>query len=119
MADGAVMSGFLEVKNLHVTFGSGQKKVHAVRGVSFSVAKGECFGIVGESGSGKSVSTQTIMGLTRGARVSGQALFEGIDLLAMSPKELRSVRGAKVGMIFQDPLSSLPPTTGWAGRSSR
>jgi oligopeptide/dipeptide ABC transporter ATP-binding protein len=70
---------------------------------------------VGESGSGKSVSTQTIMGLTRGARVSGQALFEGIDLLAMSPKELRSVRGAKVGMIFQDPLSSLHPyyRVGW------
>ncbi len=105
----------LEVSDLHVSFPTPDGVVRAVRGLSFAVETGKTLGIVGESGSGKSVSTQTIMGLTRGARVSGQALFEGIDLLAMSPKELRSVRGAKVGMIFQDPLSSLHPyyRVGW------
>jgi peptide/nickel transport system ATP-binding protein len=105
----------LEVSDLHVSFPTPDGVVRAVRGLSFAVETGKTLGIVGESGSGKSVSTQTIMGLTRGARVSGQALFEGIDLLAMSPKELRSVRGAQVGMIFQDPLSSLHPyyRVGW------
>jgi peptide/nickel transport system ATP-binding protein len=70
---------------------------------------------VGESGSGKSVSTQTIMGLTRGARISGQALFNGRDLLTMTQKELREVRGAQIAMVFQDPLSSLHPfyRVGW------
>jgi peptide/nickel transport system ATP-binding protein len=89
--------------------------VEAVRGVSFNVDQGETLGIVGESGSGKSVATQTIMGLTRGARVSGRALFEGGDLLTMRPEEMQSVRGTKIGMIFQDPLSSLHPfyRVGW------
>jgi peptide/nickel transport system ATP-binding protein len=105
----------LEVKDLHVTFPTIDGEVKAVRGVSFSVERGQTLGIVGESGSGKSVSTQTITGLTRGARISGEALFEGRDLLTMSPKELRAVRGAKVAMIFQDPLSSLHPyyKVGW------
>ena len=64
---------------------------------------------MGESGSGKSVSTQTIMGLTRGAQISGTAVFEGRDLLTMAEADLRRVRGAEIGMIFQDPLSSLHP----------
>src|SRR5262249_7388946 len=83
--------------------------------VSFEVDPGQTLGIVGESGSGKSVSTQTIMGLTRGAEISGQALFEGRDLLQMKKEELAGIRGAKVGMIFQDPLSSLHPfyKVGW------
>ena len=105
----------LEVKDLHVSFPTVDGLVQAVRGVSFSVDKGQTLGIVGESGSGKSVSTQTITGLTRGAQVSGEALFEGRDLLKMTPKELREVRGSKVAMIFQDPLSSLHPyyKVGW------
>jgi oligopeptide/dipeptide ABC transporter ATP-binding protein len=105
----------LEVDDLHVSFPTRDGVVKAVRGVSFSVEPGKTLGIVGESGSGKSVSTQTIMGLTRGARISGQARFEGRDLLTMSSKELQEVRGAKVGMIFQDPLSSLHPyyRVGW------
>jgi peptide/nickel transport system ATP-binding protein len=105
----------LEVKDLHVSFPTIDGVVQAVRGVSFSVDRGQTLGIVGESGSGKSVSTQTITGLTRGARISGEALFEGQDLLKMSPKELRRVRGPKVAMIFQDPLSSLHPyyKVGW------
>jgi peptide/nickel transport system ATP-binding protein len=89
--------------------------VQAVRGVSFSIEPGQTLGIVGESGSGKSVSTQTIMGLTRGAEISGQALFNGQDLLTMTDAELRAVRGAQIAMIFQDPLSSLHPyyRVGW------
>src|ERR1700683_3971842 len=99
----------LEVRDLHVTFPTSDGLVQAVRGVSFSVDSGRTLGIVGESGSGKSVSTQTIMGLTRGAEISGQALFKGQDLLTMTPNELRAVRGAQIAMIFQDPLSSLHP----------
>jgi oligopeptide/dipeptide ABC transporter ATP-binding protein len=99
----------LEVSDLRVTFPTEDGPVKAVQGMSFSVDRGETLGIVGESGSGKSVSTQTIMGLTSGAEVSGQALFEGADLLAMSENELRQIRGSKVSMIFQDPLTSLHP----------
>ena len=105
----------LEVEDLHVSFRTADGIVQAVRGVSFHIDPGETLGIVGESGSGKSVATQTIMGLTRGARVSGRALFEGRDLLTMKPEEMQAVRGAKIGMIFQDPLSSLHPfyKVGW------
>jgi peptide/nickel transport system ATP-binding protein len=99
----------LEVDDLHVSFRTADGTVKAVRGLTFSVDRGQTLGIVGESGSGKSVSTQTIMGLTAGAQVSGQARFEGHDLLTMNTSELRAIRGAKVGMIFQDPLSSLHP----------
>jgi peptide/nickel transport system ATP-binding protein len=105
----------LEVKDLHVSFRTDDGIVRAVRGVSFQVEPGQTLGIVGESGSGKSVSTQTVMGLTRGAQVKGQALFEGRDLLTMSKADMATIRGAKVGMIFQDPLSSLHPfyKVGW------
>jgi oligopeptide/dipeptide ABC transporter ATP-binding protein len=105
----------LEVEDLHVSFRTADGIVQAVRGVSFGVDQGQTLGIVGESGSGKSVATQTIMGLTRGAKVSGRALFEGNDLLTMKPEDMRQVRGAKIGMIFQDPLSSLHPfyKVGW------
>jgi peptide/nickel transport system ATP-binding protein len=105
----------LEVEDLHVSFPTDDGIVQAVRGMSFRVDQGRTLGIVGESGSGKSVSTQTIMGLTRGARVSGRALFEDRDLLTMKPDEMQAIRGAKIGMIFQDPLSSLHPfyRVGW------
>jgi peptide/nickel transport system ATP-binding protein len=105
----------LEVTDLEVSFPTPDGVVKAVRGLSFSVDTGKTLGIVGESGSGKSVSTQTIMGLTRGAKINGQALFEGRDLLSMDADDMQHVRGAQIGMIFQDPLSSLHPfyRVGW------
>jgi peptide/nickel transport system ATP-binding protein len=105
----------LSVRDLRVTFRTADGLVRAVRGVSFDVEAGQTLGIVGESGSGKTVATQTLLGLTRGGEVSGQALFEGRDLLTMRPDRLRSVRGARISTIFQDPLSSLHPLyrVGW------
>jgi glutathione transport system ATP-binding protein len=105
----------LEVDNLHVSFSTPDGVVRAVRGVSFAVERGRTLGIVGESGSGKSVATQTVVGLTRGARVSGRAALDGVDLLRADAATLRRIRGARIGMIFQDPLSSLHPyyKVGW------
>ncbi|MCO5970175.1 ABC transporter ATP-binding protein [Actinoallomurus soli] len=105
----------LEVTDLKVSFNTSDGVVQAVRGMTFSIDRGKTLGIVGESGSGKSVSTQTLMGLTPGAKVSGQALFEGQDLLTMNPDQLRRIRGPQISMIFQDPLSSLHPLykVGW------
>ncbi|GAA2591922.1 ABC transporter ATP-binding protein [Actinomadura fulvescens] len=95
--------------DLKVSFHTADGVVRAVRGMSFSVDRGRTLGIVGESGSGKSVSTQTLMGLTPGARVEGRAMFDGRDLLTLGARELREIRGAQIAMIFQDPLSSLHP----------
>src|SRR5918999_678934 len=105
----------LEVIDLKVSFNTSDGVVQAVRGITFNVDSGRTLGIVGESGSGKSVATQTLLGLTPGARVSGTALFEGQDLLKMDGDQLRRVRGKQIGMIFQDPLSSLHPLyrVGW------
>jgi peptide/nickel transport system ATP-binding protein len=101
----------LEVRDLSVKFITDDGVVHAVDGVSYSVEEGRSLGIVGESGSGKSVSSLTILGLTRGghAHFSGQVLFEGRDLLTMSDREMQEIRGEDIAMIFQDPLSSLHP----------
>src|SRR5256714_977519 len=105
----------LAVQDLAVSFPTADGLVEAVRGISFEVERGKTLGIVGESGSGKSVATQTILGLTRGARITGRALFDGRDLLSLGEEELRHVRGAEIAMIFQDPLSSLHPQyrVGW------
>ena len=105
----------LEVEDLTVSFRTADGIVQAVRGLSYDLEAGQTLGIVGESGSGKSVSTQTITGLTKGAQVSGRAVFQGTDLLTASPAQMQAIRGAKIGMIFQDPLSSLHPyyRVGW------
>ncbi|WP_037606497.1 ABC transporter ATP-binding protein [Streptacidiphilus rugosus] len=105
----------LEVSDLHVSFRTVDGEVQAVRGVSFELDAGQTLGIVGESGSGKSVCTQTLLGLTTGAKVSGGARFAGQDLLTMGEQELRELRGAQMAAIFQDPLSSLHPLykVGW------
>jgi peptide/nickel transport system ATP-binding protein len=105
----------LEVKDLSVSFATDDGVVRAVRGVSFELDRGRTLGIVGESGSGKSVCTQTITGLTRGADVRGEAWFDGIELISAPSAVLRTIRGVRIGMIFQDPLSSLHPAykVGW------
>ena len=105
----------LEVRDLRVAFNTPDGVLEAVRGLSFDVDRGSTLAIVGESGSGKSVATQTITGLTRGARVTGSAKFDGTELIGASSEVLRKIRGARIGMIFQDPLSSLHPyyTVGW------
>jgi peptide/nickel transport system ATP-binding protein len=105
------MSALLEVRDLRVRFPTEDGVVGAVDGVSFAVERGRVLGIVGESGSGKTVTGLTIMGLTRGAgaEISGAVEFEGRDLLALAPDEMRRVRGDDVAMVFQDPLSSLHP----------
>jgi peptide/nickel transport system ATP-binding protein len=101
----------LAVDDLHVGFDSEDGLVRAVDGVSFSVEPGQTLGIVGESGSGKSVTSLTVMGLTRGpsTHISGAARLDGNDLLTASDHDLRDVRGNDIAMIFQDPLSSLHP----------
>ena len=105
----------LEVRDLSVSFATADGLLQAVRGISFEVDRGKTLGIVGESGSGKSVATQTLIGLTEGARVSGHVYFEGRDLLGMNSEQMRHVRGAEIALIFQDPLSSLHPLyrVGW------
>ena len=105
------MSALLTVKDLKVSFNTEDGVVHAVEGVSYEVEPGKTLGIVGESGSGKTVGTLTIMGLTRAAntQISGQAIFDGEDLLSASEQQMRAIRGDEIAMIFQDPLSSLHP----------
>ena len=105
------MPPLLEVEDLKVHFETEDGLVKAVDGISYTVDRGETLGIVGESGSGKSVSSLTVMGLTRArnARISGSVRFDGKDLLGASDEDLRAVRGNDIAMIFQDPLSSLHP----------
>jgi len=107
----------LEVRDLHVSFETRDGTVRAVDGVSLAVDRGRTLGVVGESGSGKSVTALTVMGLTRlpNATISGEVLLDGVDLLGLTGDDLRRVRGKRVAMIFQDPLSSLHPlyTIGW------
>ncbi len=101
----------LSVKDLHVNFSTDHGYVQAVRGVSFDLYKGETLCIVGESGSGKSVTSKTIMGIlaANGRIVNGSIMYEGEDLTKVSEDEFHRIRGHKIGMIFQDPLSSLNP----------
>ena len=101
----------LEVKDLKVHFQTEDGLVKAVDGVTFSVSAGETLGVVGESGSGKSVTFLTLMGLIRSknVRLSGEAMFQGQDLLKLPQDELRHIRGSKISMIFQDPMTSLHP----------
>jgi peptide/nickel transport system ATP-binding protein len=101
----------LEVKHLKTSFATDDGVVRAVDGVTFTVDKGQTLGIVGESGSGKSVTCLTIMGLNnpRNTISTGQAIFNGEDLLSASPRRLREVRGNDMAMIFQDPMTSLNP----------
>jgi oligopeptide transport system ATP-binding protein len=101
----------LAVEDLHIEFSTRRGTVHAVNGISFSIAPGETLGIVGESGCGKSVTSLAILGLlARNGRVSsGRAVFGGRNLIAQSDRALRRIRGREIAMIFQDPMTSLNP----------
>ena len=103
----------LEVKDLSVSFNTYAGEVQALRGINFSVDRGETLAIVGESGSGKSVTVQTIMRLIPmppGEIKNGEIFFDGEDLVKASLERMRELRGGKIGMIFQDPMTSLNPT---------
>jgi oligopeptide/dipeptide ABC transporter ATP-binding protein len=101
----------LEVRGLKVRFATEDGTVHAVDGVDFDLARGEVLGIVGESGSGKSVTALTVLGLTRAPNTmyEGRVVYKGQDLLTLSERRLRDVRGSEIAMIFQDPMTSLNP----------
>jgi oligopeptide transport system ATP-binding protein len=107
------MENIVTVKDLHVSFHARGGEVQAVRGVNFEVKRGEAVAIVGESGSGKSVTAQSIMRLLASPPSfvkKGSIDFMGRDLLGMSEKEMETIRGKDIGMIFQDPMTSLNPT---------
>ena len=100
----------IEVEDLSVKFATPDGEVTAVNGLSFALERGQTFGIVGESGSGKSQSMLALMGLLAiNGRASGRALFNGEDLLSLPAQQLNRIRGNRVAMIFQDPMTSLNP----------
>jgi oligopeptide/dipeptide ABC transporter ATP-binding protein len=106
-----VAERLLEVKGLKVRFATEDGVVNAVDGVDFTLDRGQVLGIVGESGSGKSVTSMTMLGLTRdvNAQFDGEVLYKGRDLVKLREDELRAVRGNEIAMIFQDPMTSLNP----------
>ena len=101
----------LSVKNLTISFRTSNGRVQAVRGIDFDLAKGETLAIVGESGSGKSVTSKAILGILAGNSIieGGEIIYDGKDLLKISEEEFHKIRGDKIAMIFQDPMSSLNP----------
>src|SRR5215213_10534617 len=103
----------LQVKDLRISFSTYAGEVEAVRDVSFDLRQGETLAIVGESGSGKSVTAKSLMRLLPEANTilkGGEAIFEGEDLLKLSEKRMKDIRGSKIAMVFQDPMTSLDPT---------
>ena len=105
------MAANLQVRNLRISFRTANGKVQAVRGIDFDLAKGETLAIVGESGSGKSVTSKAILGIQAGNAIteSGEIIYDGKDLLKISEEDFHKIRGDKIAMIFQDPMSSLNP----------
>lgn len=105
------MENKLHVSNLTISFRTSNGKVHAVRDISFDLTKGETLAIVGESGSGKSVTSKAILGILAGNSIieGGEIIYDGKDLLKISEEEFHKIRGDKIAMIFQDPMSSLNP----------
>src|SRR5665213_2097567 len=104
-------TAFLDVRDLRVHFPTEDGLVKSVDGISFSLAKGRTLGIVGESGCGKSVTSQAILGLHKGtrAKISGEVWLDGQELVGADAEDVRLLRGNKMAMIFQDPLSALHP----------
>ncbi len=104
-------SPLLSVRDLRVRFCQGESEVTAVAGVSFDIHRGECFALVGESGSGKSVSALSVMRLLQrqGTRLEGDVLLDGVDLFSLPEQAMETFRGGRIGMVFQDPMTSLNP----------
>ncbi|MFK7894033.1 MAG: dipeptide ABC transporter ATP-binding protein [Granulosicoccus sp.] len=103
-------SPLLSIENLHVHFATADGDVHAVQGIDLKISEGQCVGVVGESGSGKSQSFLAAMGLLTGnGRATGNVAFDGLNLLELQARQMNAIRGARVAMIFQDPLTSLTP----------
>ena len=105
------MEKILDVKNLRISFRTNNGRVKAVRDISFDLNKGETIAIVGESGSGKSVTARAMMGILAGNAIveGGEIHYDGMDLMKISEEEFHNLRGNRISMIFQDPLSSLNP----------
>ncbi|MDY2813087.1 MAG: ABC transporter ATP-binding protein [Dorea sp.] len=103
------METILEVKNLNITFQDMIGELKAVNDLSFAIRKGEILSLIGESGSGKSVTAKAIMRLLEGGKTSGSILFHGKDLFRMKEKEVCRLRGTKISMIFQEPMTALNP----------
>ncbi|MCM1027900.1 MAG: ATP-binding cassette domain-containing protein, partial [Roseburia sp.] len=105
------MENKLHVQDLRISFRTSNGKVQAVRGIDFDLARGETLAIVGESGSGKSVTSKAILGILAGNSIveSGEIIYDGQDLLKISEEDFHKIRGDKIAMIFQDPMSSLNP----------
>src|ERR1700757_959835 len=101
----------LEVTDLQTRFRTDDGIVKAVSGVSFSLERGKTLGVVGESGSGKSVTFLTVMGLhdMRHTEITGSVLFDGREILGLNTSQMQAIRGKRIGMIFQDPMTSLNP----------
>ena len=102
----------LEIKNLTVAFPSGKNSIQTVvENLNLTIEKGEMIGLVGESGSGKTMTALAVAGLLRrrGALITGEILLNGRNLLSLTPKEMRKVQGSEIGMIFQEPMTSLDP----------
>ena len=106
------MKSLLKVADLHVDFHTQGKVLHALRGIDFELLDGEILGMVGESGSGKSVASKAVLQLLpqRSCSIRGNIWYQGLDLLTASPKEMRSILGREISMVFQDAMSGLNPT---------
>ena len=100
----------LTVKNLNISFKKNDAQYSALHGINFDVHKNEILGLVGESGSGKSITALAIMRLLHNAIIEGAIVFDGLDLNKASKKEIERIRGKKISMVFQEPMSALNPS---------
>ena len=122
MSDAQPPDTLLQVENLSVTFGTGDGMVEAVQGVSFEIRRGETLALVGESGSGKSVTALSVLQLLpypAASHPTGSIRFQGRELVGAPASDLLAVRGNRVSMIFQEPMTSLNPLHTIEGRSAR
>ncbi len=103
------MNNLLSIKNLNVTFKDWQGKIHAVSDLNLEIHKGEILGLIGESGSGKSVTAKSVIQLVEKKNLSGQIVYQDTDLLKMSEREICKIRGNKISMVFQEPMTALNP----------